>query len=398
MPSDPVADPLQVLFVEDEPDNRLVLMARFQMRFRCSAAEHADAALQLLATRPVAVLVSDQRMPGRSGIDLCDLVRERWPDTRRVLLTAAAERESAIDAINRGVVHAYVDKPWDPDRLEELLRLSVAEVEAAWASAALRQALLEREQLEAAAALRRELLHDLASAVGMADLGYDAVADVFAQIGDRMSVIERSDLEQGLAAMREGLNYMGRLQAELRRAAREDTTPTVERVGDLLRLALRLTGATRRGRVELDGDLERVVLVDRVSVCRVLANLLFNALEAGERLQRPVRLWLAATAEAPADAAHGAGVVLSVEDDGPGIDATTRDRVFERGFTTRREGAGLGLALSRDLARREGGDLRLTEPLRLGGSRFELWLPAGEVSASAGPPTSRAPTPSATAC
>ncbi len=381
MPSDPDSEPLQVLFVEDEPDNRLVLMARFRSRFRCAAAEDADAALQILSSRPVAVMVTDQRMPGRTGIDLCELVREHWPDTRRILLTADAERASAIDAINRGGVHAYVDKPWDPDRLEELLRYSVAEVEASRASAALRQALLEREQLEAAAALRRELLHDLASAVGMADLGYDAIADVVEHVGDRLPDPERSDLEQGLAAMREGLDYMGRLQTELRRAARDDRTPKDERVGELLQLAVRLTGARRRAQVELVGDLDPIVVVDRVSVCRVLANLIFNAMEASERIRRPVRLALAAqVVPAESDDARS-NVVLSVEDDGPGVSDEVRGKIFERGFTTRREGAGLGLALSRDLARREGGDLRLAEQAQLRGCRFELWLPTGEVRA-----------------
>lgn len=376
MQQDDQPSDLQVLFVEDEPDNRLVLLARFRDTLRCVAVASAAAALEVLATRPVAVVVSDQRMPSMTGIDLLEIVRERWPATRRILLTADTERASALDAINRGGVHAYLEKPWDPSALSALLRVSVAEVETERASVALRQALLERARLEAAEAMRRELLHDLAGAAGVADLGYDAVADVIVGLSDRMSPAERADAEEGLAALRQGLDYIGRMQAELRSAARDDRVPRREPVAELVQIALRLCGAAQRADVDVDVGDGLAVWVDRVSGCRILANLLYNAFEAAEAQGGRAQVRVVAVA---APAQHGVGgrqgVVISVSDSGPGIAADARERVFERGFTTRSAGTGLGLALSRDLARREGGDLRLVTDETCSGSRFELWLP-----------------------
>lgn len=372
----PDAD-LDVLFVEDEPDNRLVLMARFAGKLRCAAAADATQALALLETRRAAVLVSDQRMPGMSGIDLCERVRDRWPEMRRILLTADSERASAIDAINRGGVHHYVDKPWEPQQLDALLRAEIAEVRAGQAGRALRQAVLDRERLAAADAMRRELLHDLASATSVADLGYDAVADACAALPPTLSPDVLADLREGLAALRQGLDYMGKLQANLRAAVRTERAPRPERVGELIELGLRLSGAHRRGDIRRSGALDQSVFVDRVAVCRILANLLFNACEAAEDAGEPVRVEIEVALDTGAPG-HEPRLCVAIEDHGPGIDPGAREQIFERGFTTRQQGNGLGLPLARDLARLEDGDLRLAAPIHGSGTRFELCLPLAD--------------------
>jgi len=62
----------------------------------------------------VALIVSDQRMPGMAGVDLLERVQEIFPKARRVLLTAYADTEAAIRAINAARIHYYLTKPWDP--------------------------------------------------------------------------------------------------------------------------------------------------------------------------------------------------------------------------------------------------------------------------------------------
>lgn len=62
----------------------------------------------------VALIVSDQRMPGMAGVDLLARVQEIYPNARRVLLTAYADTEAAIRAINAARIHYYLTKPWDP--------------------------------------------------------------------------------------------------------------------------------------------------------------------------------------------------------------------------------------------------------------------------------------------
>src|SRR5579872_2907236 len=62
----------------------------------------------------LALIVSDQRMPGMAGVELLERVQEMYPEARRVLLTAYADTEAAIRAINTARIHYYLTKPWDP--------------------------------------------------------------------------------------------------------------------------------------------------------------------------------------------------------------------------------------------------------------------------------------------
>jgi thioredoxin reductase (NADPH) len=95
------------------------LRRRFGAEYRVMRAASGHAALDTLAqlhTRhePVALLLSDQRMPGMSGVDFLERSRALYPDARRVLLTAYADTEAAIQAINTARIHYYLSKPWDP--------------------------------------------------------------------------------------------------------------------------------------------------------------------------------------------------------------------------------------------------------------------------------------------
>jgi thioredoxin reductase (NADPH) len=83
---------------------------------RAASGQAALDALAQLKTRqePVSLLLSDQRMPGMSGVDFLERSRDLYPEARRVLLTAYADTEAAIRAINTARIHYYLNKPWDP--------------------------------------------------------------------------------------------------------------------------------------------------------------------------------------------------------------------------------------------------------------------------------------------
>lgn len=111
-------DRAKVLLVDDEP---AVLSALTRILHRepvtCYRAEGAEAALETMAEVDIAVVISDQSMPGRDGLWLLAEVRRRWPDTVRVMLTGHASTATAIDAVNQGGVHRFLSKPADPDQL-----------------------------------------------------------------------------------------------------------------------------------------------------------------------------------------------------------------------------------------------------------------------------------------
>jgi thioredoxin reductase (NADPH) len=83
---------------------------------RAAGGQAALDTLDQLKTRqePVALILSDQRMPGMTGVELLERTRTIYPEARRVLLTAYADTEAAIRAINTARIHYYLNKPWDP--------------------------------------------------------------------------------------------------------------------------------------------------------------------------------------------------------------------------------------------------------------------------------------------
>jgi signal transduction histidine kinase len=112
-------------------------------------------------------------------------------------------------------------------------------------------------------------------------------------------------------------------------------------------------------------------------VTNALHNLLRNAAQA---MPSGGRLWVETREESSGDTRY---VVLAVADSGTGMDARTAERAFEEGFTTRRDGSGLGLAFVRRVAIAHGGRVVLRS--REGkGTRVEMWLPRADQAGSPG--------------
>jgi diguanylate cyclase (GGDEF)-like protein len=111
-----------LLVVDDEPYILPTLAALLAADFEVITADSADAAQEVLARRPIDLILTDQKMPRRTGVQLLEWVREHSPRTVRLLMTGYAELEEAVDAINRGHVYYYLLKPWRTGELLQILR------------------------------------------------------------------------------------------------------------------------------------------------------------------------------------------------------------------------------------------------------------------------------------
>ena len=112
-----------VLFVDDEP-NILKSLQRLlrpeEMNVLCAST--GKEALEILDKTPAQVLVTDQRMPEMSGVDLLSAVRERHPEIIRMMLTGFTEIKVAVEAINHGEIYRLITKPWNDDELRATIR------------------------------------------------------------------------------------------------------------------------------------------------------------------------------------------------------------------------------------------------------------------------------------
>ncbi|HXE98378.1 MAG TPA: HD domain-containing phosphohydrolase [Dongiaceae bacterium] len=111
-----------ILFVDDEAGIRSALRRLFaDLPYRLLFAADAAEGLALLRANECAVIVSDVRMPGESGIELLSRARLLVPDTVRVMMSAYADLSTALNAINRCEAFRFVVKPWDDQELVEVV-------------------------------------------------------------------------------------------------------------------------------------------------------------------------------------------------------------------------------------------------------------------------------------
>jgi class 3 adenylate cyclase len=115
----------RILLVDDEPRVLDSLEALLAAEHEVLRAEEPKAALAVLAATEVAVIVSDQRMPGMSGVELLAESRRVAPDTVRILLTAFTDADALMTSINAAGVYHFLLKPWDPGELLHLVRRAV---------------------------------------------------------------------------------------------------------------------------------------------------------------------------------------------------------------------------------------------------------------------------------
>ena len=148
-------DQSTVLIVDDEPRVLDSLEAILAAEFRVLRADGGAAALRLLEAEEVAVIITDYRMPGMTGVELLRRSQERAPEAIRIVLTAYTDVDSLMDAINTGRIYHFVPKPWDPNDLMTVVRRAAERYALAQENARLRDELevaynaLHREVVEA---------------------------------------------------------------------------------------------------------------------------------------------------------------------------------------------------------------------------------------------------------
>ncbi len=116
--------PFAVLYVDDEIKALHYFRQAFEDDFVIHTATNAKEGYQLLVEhgQEIGVLLTDQRMPGESGIDLMEKARQLNPNLVRILITAYAEYQTAVDAVNSGRAFRYLHKPWNPEELSTTIR------------------------------------------------------------------------------------------------------------------------------------------------------------------------------------------------------------------------------------------------------------------------------------
>ena len=115
----------KILVVDDQVEILHALERQLKDEYQVFTASNGEEGLKLLKSNTFAVILADQRMPGMTGIDFLSRSLLMQSESIRILITAYADIQASIDAVNKGQIYYYVSKPWEPDDLRLIVRRAV---------------------------------------------------------------------------------------------------------------------------------------------------------------------------------------------------------------------------------------------------------------------------------
>jgi signal transduction histidine kinase len=390
-----------ILCVDDDPAVLTTYRYALEERFSVLTASSGAAALDVLRTRDVAVLFADQRMPEMTGVEVCVQARRLRPEMVRILVTAYSDIREAVDAINRAQVTRYISKPWDHQKLLLVAEAAIEFVHAQRSARAVEARLVGGAPSQLAAVIGEEILHEVRKPLTAMKMhvgeGERRLQAALAAVPAGLGPDARRAIEDAVTAQRHVAGAVEHLAAVCARlggelgAGAEPPEPATCDLAGVVRAIVNLLRPQIEAAALVDVRLEAspTVRAPASLVGQILINLLLNAVQAlrGEHDTAPRRASRAdgGTGGSLVPAIHvrvgveGHEAVIAVTDNGPGLDAGQVERMFEPRFTTRAGGAGLGLAVVRELARRVGGQVAVTSN-RGRGTTFQLTLPLDRVA------------------
>ncbi|MBI4510021.1 MAG: hybrid sensor histidine kinase/response regulator [Deltaproteobacteria bacterium] len=370
-----------ILYVDDDTLNLTVFEAACAGDFSILTATNADVALGMMRRHEVGVLLTDQRMPGMSGIELAELVKNEFPDTIRMLVTAYSDLNATVDAINRGQVLRYLRKPWDPRELKNSLHEALGVYEMNRRIRELERRLVETERVYALGIVAAGIAHEIRNPMNWIVNNLAMAQDNLREIGELIpaedprgqAVYARlRDLEEEVSDALQGAARITDIAKGIELSTRTRQEDDAVDLAEVLSLTLKSVLGELRQRSQLRLDTRPVPKIrgSRTKLGQVILNLVVNAIQALPR--RPQAENLIGIKLAP----EGSRVRLEVEDNGTGISVEHLDRIFDPFFTTKADsGTGLGLAISKKIVEEMGGEIQVqSEPGR--GTRFQITWPA----------------------
>ena len=391
------------LVVDDEPHVLDSIYDLLRREYRVFRAGNAAEARRILANETVHIVMSDQRMPDVTGIELLREVKEMYPDTVRLIITAYADLQVVVRAVNEGQVFRYVDKGGGPEELRTVVK-QAADYYDLLAERKKLIAELQRanEELRKANALKAAFLdvasHELNTPVtiimGMSELaqelvdqpggepfrGYINVVRSGARrldhlVGNMLKLLQAGTFESGIDAQPVSCRVL------------------LDRVSD--QVAPWLSRRSQSMRVTIEPP-EGVVLVDRGKMHDVILNLIMNAIKfSPDRAEIEVHMSVDCQK----------GVQVEVADSGLGISEVDLPHVFDPFFSTfdtlhhssgsfeyGKRGLGMGLAIAKKFVEMHGGTIQV-QGRQPRGSRFVVELPplsaVADASSAGGPGVAR---------
>ncbi len=356
-------DRTTILVVDDENGPRQALRMLLKEEYRVLTADGVAAALEILDRESVDLIITDIRMPDRSGIELLRQTRARFPECEVIILTGYGQLDTAVQAMDCGAF-AYMEKPFDNNLMLARVRACLARRRERIEHRALEELAFQANRFETLGRLVTGTMHDLGTPLSVIGTHLEMLLmdPVKSDIETRLKTM-RAQVDHCTDIVRTAMNYLR--QAPSKRAPYSLNT-VVTACLDVARPILSKQGIL----TELSLDPNLPALTGEVVLVRqAVLNLITNACQALQGSPTPT--WIRVRTWRESDS-----VYLSIEDNGPGIPQEIRSRVFDALFTTKAErGTGLGLAVVKHVMEHQGGAVTLQDSAPGIGARFVLQFP-----------------------
>jgi Signal transduction histidine kinase len=356
---------INVLYVDDEINNLNSFKATYRKTYQVYTALSAEEALHILDETDIHVIISDQRMPEVTGVELFKLVEEKYPEPVRVLLTAYTDADVLINAINQGHIYRYLTKPWNEIELNNCILNAYDKYQN---NRELKEKIEELKKANGDLSrfiysLSHELKAPLASAIGVIHLA--KLDNLFeAQGGEYWGLLEEccKRLEYNISSSIDYYknNHFTGIIKPIYFKSLVDTLISVHKRANNIAEEVNFNTSVNQG-VDFNGDIYRIEII--------LGNLISNAIkyQRVDELNKTVSI----SVEVSSNEA-----VAAISDNGIGISQEDIAKIFKQFYRgkSKSQGSGLGLYIVKEALEKIGATISVQSTVN-NGTTFVVKIP-----------------------
>jgi two-component system sensor histidine kinase/response regulator len=351
-----------ILYVDDDPGQLTAFRAAFRRDATVFVANSAAKGLEILQTEDIDIIITDQRMPGISGVDFLESIVNDYPDLIKILITGYTDMQDVVDAINKGKIYCYLNKPWHEQELRVIIRN-------AYDMACTRRLLKERNaQLQKTNNELEKFVysasHDLrAPLMSIKGIINFAKTQPQQQPEEYLNMIDKS-IDRLDVFVGNIINYYQNVKYEIR--------PSVLDFDKIIRETWASFDYFQgKSKIQLKYHIEQDenFSTDEFRFQVILNNLLLNAIKYQNK-NRPDQF-----VSIDLKVAHK-NATLCIEDSGIGIETEHLGKIFNMFYraTQEKPGSGLGLYIAKEAVEKIGGEIEVSSIIGQG-TKFKIVIP-----------------------
>lgn len=360
-----MSDKLKILYIDDEADNLTGFKATFRTEYRILLAENTTQAIEHLERNPdIRVVFCDQRMPGKTGVEFFEEIRTVFPLPIRILITAYADIEAVISAINRGNIFRYIRKPW----IEQDITSAIEEGNKFYLANSMLQVKNQELQLayteldKFAYSVSHDLRGPLTGILGAIDIAREM--NDMSEIKELLMLMEKSvfKLEDYISSMHD---YYSSRRGELK-IVDIDFNAVAEELKDVYGIYT----STNKIRFDIKVNQPEPFRTDELVIKMILNNMVTNAIKYQKKNFNGKSIDLDISV-------FDAMATIVISDTGIGIPQTHFEEIFNlfSRATSHRAGSGIGLYNVKGALIKLGGNIEVSSVVGEG-TVFKLTIPS----------------------